>query len=240
MQNLTDHPDILKITDKIRERAASGRYLVSDVILRKDGQEYQFVDLVMEGGGTLGIALVGYIHALEQAGVRFLGMAGSSVGAIVALLAYSLGERTVTKGEKLASIISEMNLGDMVDGKASARKLSKLLGEKDAKLRTIQIAVNALFSLPQLFKKLGLNPGDELSKWISERLLENGIRSQADLNNLIGSLPEGLIHRETGKQIVGYDTALRIVAADITTGTKVIFPDMAAMYWQEPDEINPA
>ena len=240
MQTLTDHPDIIAITDKIRDRTANDPYLVSDVILREDGCEYQFVDLVMEGGGTLGIALVGYIHALEQANIRFLGMAGSSVGAIVALLTYSLGERTEAKGEKLASIIGEMNLGDMIDGKASARRLSKLFGDNDAKLRFLRGVINALLSLPQLLKKLGLNPGDELYKWISDRLNEIGIHSQADLNKLIDALPEGLIHRETGRKIVDYDTALRIVAADITTSTKVVFPDMAAMYWQEPDEINPA
>ncbi len=31
----------------------------------------QFVDLVMEGGGVLGIALVGYTYALESVGIRF-------------------------------------------------------------------------------------------------------------------------------------------------------------------------
>jgi len=240
MQNLTGHPDIIKITNKIRERVAGGHYRVSDIVLREDGNEYQFVDLVMEGGGTLGIALVGYIHALEQANIRFLGMAGSSVGAIVALLAYSCGERTVAKGERLASIISDMNLGDMVDGKGSARRLSRLVGNKTAKLRIPSIAINGALSLPLLIKKLGLNPGDELYQWISGQLLENGIRNQADLDRLTRSLPDGLVHRETGGKISTYDAALKIVAADITTGTKVVFPDMAPMYWQEPDEMNPA
>jgi len=83
---LTRDPDILRITNEINSKAAERRYVVSDAVLRADGREYQFADLVLEGGGTLGIALVGYIHALEQAGVRFLGMGGSSVGAIVALL----------------------------------------------------------------------------------------------------------------------------------------------------------
>jgi NTE family protein len=194
----------------------------------------------MEGGGTLGIALVGYIHALEQAGIRFLGIGGSSVGAIVALLAYSCGERTEERGEKLANIINEMNLGEMLDGNYFARKLSALLGQKDAPLRTVRIIFNAILASPQLFGKLGLNPGDKLYTWIADRLRDNEIHTLADLHNLVKTLPEGLHHRETGAQIINYDTNLKIVATDITTSTKVVFPDMAAMYWQEPDEVNPA
>ena len=240
MPEMTKDSRIIGITEKIRNKASNGHYIVSDVILRENGREYQFVDLVMEGGGTLGIALVGYIHALEQAGIRFLGMGGSSVGAIVALLAYSCGERTMEKGERLASIISEMNIGEMVDGNYFARGLSRLLGKRDARIRTIRIALGTLLTLPVLFKKLGLNPGDKLYKWISDRLSENGVHNLTDLNILIRALPYRLIHRETGRKIVDYDTALRIVVADITTSTKAIFPDMAAMYWQEAHEVNPA
>ena len=43
---------------------------------------HQYVDLVQEGGGVLGIALVGYTYALEQAGIRFARLAGTSAGAI--------------------------------------------------------------------------------------------------------------------------------------------------------------
>ena len=42
----------------------------SDIL---DDQGNQYIDLVMEGGGMLGIALVGYTWALEQCGLRFFG-----------------------------------------------------------------------------------------------------------------------------------------------------------------------
>jgi predicted acylesterase/phospholipase RssA len=42
--------------------------------------------LVLQGGGTLGIAHLGFLYGLEQAGVRFVGTAGTSAGAIVALM----------------------------------------------------------------------------------------------------------------------------------------------------------
>jgi NTE family protein len=60
----------------------------SDIV---DARGMQYVDLVMEGGGMLGIALVGYTWALEQAGIRFLGIGGTSAGSINALLLAALG-----------------------------------------------------------------------------------------------------------------------------------------------------
>ena len=45
-----------------------------------DSQGQQYIDLVLEGGGTLGIALLGYIHVLEEAGLRFIGIGGTSAG----------------------------------------------------------------------------------------------------------------------------------------------------------------
>ena len=240
MLDLINVPSIVKITDEIREKAAKKPYIVSDVVCQKDGRELQFVDLVMEGGGTLGIALVGYIHALEQAGIRFLGIGGSSVGAIVALLAYGCGDRTEPRGEKLAGIIGGMDLGKMVDGQFFARRFSTLLGSNNIPLLKQRRIFSFIFAAPQAFKKIGLNPGDKLYEWIADRLAENGIYTLADLDILIKALPEELKHRESGAKIDKYDTSLRIVATDVTTNTKVVFPDMAAMYWQEPGEVNPA
>lgn len=37
---------------------------------------------VMEGGSVLGIALTGYTYVLQQAGIRFLGIGGTSAGSI--------------------------------------------------------------------------------------------------------------------------------------------------------------
>lgn len=55
-------------TEKLHQRH------YSDVL---DGEGNQYVDLVMEGGGVLGIAFAGYIYILEKAGLRFVGLGGS-------------------------------------------------------------------------------------------------------------------------------------------------------------------
>ena len=74
----------LKEVEEIKNNAtALSNKEFSDTI---DENGHQYVDLVMEGGGVLGLALVGYIYILEQAGIRFIGIAGTSAGSIAALL----------------------------------------------------------------------------------------------------------------------------------------------------------
>ena len=48
----------------------------------RDKNNRQVIDLVQEGGGMLGIALVGYTYILEKAGLRISSYAGASAGAI--------------------------------------------------------------------------------------------------------------------------------------------------------------
>jgi NTE family protein len=45
----------------------------------------QYVDFVMEGGAVLGIAPTGCSYVLEQGGIRFFGIGGTSAGSINAL-----------------------------------------------------------------------------------------------------------------------------------------------------------
>ncbi len=56
--------------------------------------EYR-LDGVFEGGGVKGIALVGAVSVVEEAGYSFVNLAGTSAGAIVATLlaaGYTAGE----------------------------------------------------------------------------------------------------------------------------------------------------
>ncbi len=73
------------IIDKLRAdlKKDNKQLVVSDVT---DAQGNQYVDLVQEGGGVLGIALVGYTYVLEKMGIRFFSMAGTSAGSINAML----------------------------------------------------------------------------------------------------------------------------------------------------------
>src|SRR3954471_14941575 len=63
----------------------------------------KYVDLVLEGGGVKGIALVGALSILEEHGFLPQNLAGSSAGAIVATL-YAAGY----KAAELRDIISSL------------------------------------------------------------------------------------------------------------------------------------
>lgn len=54
-----------------------------------DNSDGRMIDLVLEGGGVKGIALVGAIAVLEERGYRFSRVAGTSAGAIVGSLVAS-------------------------------------------------------------------------------------------------------------------------------------------------------
>ncbi|TAE24035.1 MAG: hypothetical protein EAZ91_21240 [Cytophagales bacterium] len=97
---------------------------VSDVF---DTQGHQYVNLVQEGGGVLGIALLGYTYVMECMGIRFLKLAGTSAGAInAALMAVVRPDDPATKRSPIILYyLTQKNLFDFVDGHPIARWLLK-------------------------------------------------------------------------------------------------------------------
>ena len=237
---LLNDPDVKALSKKLKQKGADKNFVVSDLILEQDGQTLQFVDLVMEGGGTLGIALVGYIYALEQANIRFLGVGGSSVGAIVALLLSCLGKRTEEKGAALGEILSEMDMKSFIDGDLFASALSRLLGSESAGQKKLRIVLLSALSSGSVIKKLGLNPGDKFLAWLMACLGKAGVHTMNDARQVIGYMPEGMTHRVYGDKFAKPNASLKLVTADLTTSSKIIFPEMAPLYWEDVDTINPA
>ncbi len=105
----------------------------SDVV---DDEGNQYVDLVMEGGGVLGIALLGYFYVLERMGLRFLSIGGTSAGSITALLLAALGEPAEAKAERLTNMLVQLDMASFVDGDEDARDFvdALLVREKPIKL----------------------------------------------------------------------------------------------------------
>ena len=68
---------VFHLVDELKTDIKKRKKQFSDII---DDNGHQYVDLVMEGGGVLGIALVGYTYVLEQVGIRFLQVGGTSAG----------------------------------------------------------------------------------------------------------------------------------------------------------------
>ena len=107
----TENGRVRAAVDSARTACASN--FVSDLI---DDDGNQYVDFVMEGGGVLGIALTGYTYVLEQAGIRFLGVGGTSAGSINALMIAALGTPNEAKSERLVSALADMPMESFIDG----------------------------------------------------------------------------------------------------------------------------
>lgn len=114
-------------------------------------------DLVLEGGGVKGIALVGALAVLEERGYRSQRVAGTSAGAIVAALhgaGYSSAE--------LKEIISALDFGSFRD-----------LGFED-RIPFVGKALSVLMDK-------GIYEGEAFLAWMRERLEVKGVRTFADL-----------------------------------------------------------
>ena len=238
--DILNDSEVIKLRESLRQNAEDGNYIVSDLIFTKNGRTYQLVDLVMEGGGTLGIALAGYIYALEQADIRFLSVGGSSVGAIAALLLSCIGDRTEEKGAELAAIIADMDMASFVDGGLFSGAFCRLLGSGGAGEKKLCLLLLGILSSPALINKLGLNPGDKFFSWLTDTLERNGINTLADACRVYEKLPPNLKHRIYGTDFKQPEPKLKLVTTDLTTGSKVVFPEMAPLYWEYPDYVNPA
>ena len=225
--NQPEFQQMLKEAEKLKERK------FSDVI---DNQGNQYVDLVQEGGGVLGIALVGYTYILETAGIRFFHLAGTSAGAINTLILAGFDSIDKEKSEKVLDILAKKDLFDFVDGDAKLKEImQKVIDGTPLKRLLLNLVWNIRKIKNALFVELGLNPGKNFEEWL-EGVLRDSPNKITTIRELIDKrgkafFPEGLKHRITGDPISDDFARMHIITADITTQSKVQFPRMAHMYW---------
>lgn len=122
-------------------------------------------DLVLEGGGVKGIALVGAAMALHDGGYRFARIAGSSAGAIVGAVIAAMqvaGEPM----ERVEDIVRTLDYEKMLDRRAGGRLVSWW--------PTFANAVGVLFHN-------GMYRGAHLEDWTRGVLSDLGVGTFADL-----------------------------------------------------------
>ncbi|MCX7548126.1 patatin-like phospholipase family protein [Xanthomarina sp. F1114] len=99
------------------------------------------IDLVQQGGGMWGIALLGYCYILEKVGIRFYSHGGTSAGAINALFLASISadvykeppiietdsNRGALKSEILTLIVSNMDFSSFMNRGGIVGKIQKTL-----------------------------------------------------------------------------------------------------------------
>lgn len=232
--DFTNHPEVKQIIDGMKNDKIDQKQF-SDIL---DSSGNQYVELVQEGGGVLGVALIGYSYVLEQMGIRFFSLAGTSAGSINAMLLAGLGDISKLKSEKVIEVLVNKNLYDFVDGNDDSKDFIRALVEKAKRVKLIWKGWQII---DEIFDDLGLNPGDDFLKWLMGYLKDNGIKTLGDLKNNFMKVPADLtVRKGVAKTIDGLEPRLAIITADLTTETKVEFPKMAGLYWANPDNENPA
>lgn len=185
-----------RLSDDQKER--DSHVLISDLVSPdEDGSTLQWVQLVMQGGGMLGIAHVGYVCVLEEAGVRFLGLGGASAGAINGMLMACVRKKLTDKTweEMLKIMLSpQLDFSDFEDGQPFFQKLRKNVDEHLNKAHPLIQHVFWFIGLVcklacQLIKgnfnkawqMLGVHPGDKFLDWIKGEMGKKGVTTDAQL-----------------------------------------------------------
>lgn len=150
------------------------------------------IDGVFSGGGIKGFALVGACQEIEKRGYQFARVAGTSAGSIIAAL-IAAGYNSY----EIEQLLQELDLTKFRD----ARKT--IIPFPFAKW---------LF----VYWKLGLYKGNELEKWIEEKLAAKGIRTFSDLP------PQ----------------SLRVISSDLSNGRLVVLPDDLVKYGLSPESFS--
>jgi NTE family protein len=115
------------------------------------------IDLVLEGGGVKGIALIGALSVLEERGFQTQNVAGASAGAIVAAL-HSAGYTSA----ELQEIIGELDYDRFKD-------------------RAWEDQIPFAGSYLSILKDRGIYEGNEFLEFMSGLLEDKGVRTFADL-----------------------------------------------------------
>jgi NTE family protein len=150
------------------------------------------IDGVFSGGGIKGFALVGAIQEIEKRGFQFERVAGTSAGSIVAAL-IAAGYNS----SEIEQLLDELDLTKFLD----ARKM---------------IIPFPLAKWLFVYWRLGLYKGNELEKWIEEKLAARRVRTFSDLPS----------------------KSLRIIASDLSNGRLVVLPDDLVRYGISPGSFS--
>lgn len=234
VERFTGTQEVSELLDQITEEGLD-RKIYSDII---DEQGNQYVDLVQEGGGVLGIALTGYTWILEKAGIRFFSLAGTSAGAINTLMIACCSRIGEPVSEKILEILAEKDLSELVDGNSRIRKLIRRY-IKDKPCFMFFVITNLIMLWRIMKRHLGINPGSDFEKWITGELSRNNINTLSDLKELRSHVPQ-LLDRSENNIPISRKAVIQIIASDITSKSKIVFPEMAELYWKEPENVNPA
>ena len=236
---------------QISARKPGGYYEVRDLAGSGGAPDrgYYLTNLVLQGGGTLGLAHAGFIAGLEQGNFRFPGVAGTSAGAIVAMGLLVMRKQDISNGvaDKVRDLVDQIPMDMFVDGPRVIRRLVKRLAAR----RSIRLPLfwPALFeSFARLKNKRGLNSGEVFERWMKNILVEYGIIETADLERLMDGIAKDLSASKIGDQKpferqnrpIEKNDVFKIISTAMPTGSKFCLPRDLKYLDPEYRELSPA
>jgi NTE family protein len=175
-----------------------------------DDSAVQHADLVLEGGGVKGIALVGAVTGLAEAGYTFPRIAGTSAGAIVGAVLAALERR----GEPLA------RLGEI------ARTLNYRKFRDRGFPGSLLGPFGFLTDGVSVLLEGGAYEGDYLLDWTAGVLADLGVETFGDLRNADAG-DDGALHHRYG---------LVVMVSDLSRRRLAKLPWDYGVYGLDPDE----
>lgn len=115
------------------------------------------IDGVFSGGGIKGFAMIGALQVLEARGFRFVRVAGTSAGSIIAAF-IAAGYRS----DEMYQMLEETDMLNFLDERKT-------------------LIPSSVGKWLLLYWRLGLYKGDSLEKWLYKKLEARGVRTFGDL-----------------------------------------------------------
>ncbi|MEM1235383.1 MAG: patatin-like phospholipase family protein [Pseudomonadota bacterium] len=152
-------------------------------------ERFRICNLVLQGGGTLGLAHAGFVTGLEAAGIRFAGLAGTSAGSILAMGVAAIRGHDITTAthQKLISITETAPMDTFIDGPRPIRVMIKRM-LKGRGVLAPEVLSGWLAALFRLRDRRGLNPGTGFETWFASVLDELGWNSIDDLYEALDAI----------------------------------------------------
>jgi len=197
--------------------------------IRDDEGKY-YIDLVLGGGGMLGLAHTGYIHALEESDLSFRAIAGTSACALSAALLAGIPRKRKWKGLTLGALLASLNGDELLDNWRA-----KLFFRWRFQWRLPGVWVfGPILAIDQIFRR-GLISGELFEKKLENTLRELQETQVADPGatvDCLSELPRLSLSHVTGEDDVeGLDRMkLILIASDITTERILKLPEEDSLF----------